>query len=327
MRGRVMKLRHPSRAIAATIAALCMVPGASRAADLFSDNFDTNTSSIYTVTGDPDTLVTFNYDYSTMGIPASRPGGTTLGVMFKANYGDQTAAAAATNISPTGKSFTGDYKLRFDVYLNANGPFPDGGTGSTQFITAGVGTAGNTVHKASGNADGAWFAVDNEGNSGIDFRAHRGTALEGATSTAYTATDDAAGGFNRRDANNPYYHTKFPGGQGAPQYQKDNYAQQTGALKAGAIGFGWHDVEITKTGNTVSWTIDGLSIATLTNASLPGNNVFVGLWDPFSSISDKPDLTFGVIDNLVVSAVPEPAGVTALALGGLVLAGRRRRTA
>jgi len=75
--------------------------------------------------------------------------------------------AAAINLSPVGRSFGGDYRLRFDLWMNQNGPFPAGGTGSTQHGTAGVGTAGNKVQwTGSGSTDdGYWFAVDGEGGA------------------------------------------------------------------------------------------------------------------------------------------------------------------
>lgn len=292
---------------------------------LYSDNFDTNTAGAYTVNQDVDSRITFLYDYAVAdGIPAApnSVGGTTLGVKFEANIVDP-GAAQALNISPIGQSFTDDYTLRFDMWINANGPFPAGGTGSTQFITAGVGTVGASVQKSSGTADGAWFAVDGEGNSSIDFRAYRGIALEGPNSTAYTA--GISGTIGSRSADNPYYHGAFPGGQQAPASQQTAFPQQTGSLKPGTVGFLWHDFAITKTGNDVSWTIDGLPIATLTNATLPGGNIFVGFWDVFASVSDNPALSFGLVDNVRVIAVPETSTGALGAMAAVVGFARRRR--
>lgn len=300
-----------------------MWPAGAGAAPLFSDDFELDTGPQYTVNQDPDATVEFAWNYSLMGIPTApnSAAGTTRGVKFQANDGDATAAAAAINISPTGRSFAGDYILRFDSWLNANGPFPGGGTGSTEFFTAGVGTDGTNVQKSSGSADGAWFAADNEGNSSIDFRAYRNASLEGPTSTAYAAPD--SGTINRRNANNPYYYGTFPGGQEAPQFQQDNFPQQTGALKAGTLGFEWREVEVHKIGDDVSWFIDGLHIATLNDAAFGGENIFVGHWDVFASIADNAELSFGVIDNLRVEVVPEPG--TAMVMGIAVVGMLRRR--
>ncbi|MGI8965690.1 MAG: PEP-CTERM sorting domain-containing protein, partial [Limisphaerales bacterium] len=214
--------------------------------------------------------------------------------------------------------------LRYDLWMNVNGPFPGGGIGSTEFNTGGVGNSGLTVQKSSGTANGPWYAVSGEGGSTSDFRAYRGTVLEGATSAAYAATDDA---FNRRDSANAYYQTAFPGGQQAPALQQSTYpTNQTGALAAGTIGFGWRQVEIAKVGTNVTWKIDGLLIATLTNAPFGGSNIFVGHWDAFSSIADQAELNFSVVDNLRVVAVPEPSTIALGVLGvaGLFLARRRK---
>jgi hypothetical protein len=301
------------------------LPAAAPAAVLFNDNFDINTSALYTVNADPDTLAQFSYDYSAMGIPSAPNsiGGTTRGLLFKANYGDATPATAAINVSPTGQSFIGDYVLRFDLWPNVNGPFPGGGSGSNQFFTAGVGNNGAAVQKSSGAANGPWFAADTDGENGVDFRAYRATALEGGTSPAYAAPDD--GPINRRSADNSYYHGTFPGGQEAPLSQQITWPVQSGMMKPGTLGFVWRDVAITRIGNNVSWTIDGLPIATLTNPVLGGNNIFVGLWDPANSIADNTAVLFGVVDNLRVSDVPEPTSLALLALT-LALPRRRRRS-
>lgn len=307
-----------------SIAAVSAVSATNASAQLFFDAFDVNSSASYNINQDADTEALFSYDYSADGIPSAPNtiGGTTLGVRFRANYGDTNATAAAINISPTGAIFLGDYTLRYDLWMNANGPFPGGGTGSTEFTTAGVGTTGLAVQKSSGSANGAWFAGDNEGGSGIDYRAYRGTALEGPTSAAYAAPDNGA--TNRRNANNTFYHTAFPGGQTAPASQQAAFpAQQTGALKAGTLGFQWRVVEVSRVGTTVTWTIDGLTIATLTNATFGGSNIFVGHWDVFSSIADNPATAFSVIDNLTV--IPEPSTIALGALGALALFALRRK--
>ena len=60
---------------------------------------------------------------------------------------------------------------------------------------------------------------------------------------------------------------------------------------------------ITKIGDSVTWAIDGVTIATLEQALgafTTEGNIFVGYYDAFSSVSDNPATSFGLVDNLVV---------------------------
>jgi hypothetical protein len=62
-------------------------------------------------------------------------------------------------------------------------------------------------------------------------------------------------------------------------------------------------VSITKIGDSVTWAIDGVTIATLEQALgafTTEGNIFVGYYDAFSSVSDNPATSFGLVDNLVV---------------------------
>ena len=271
----------------------------------FADNFDTDTAANWMVNqSSADTQVTFNYDYSADGIPAApnSGSGTTRGVKFEANRFN--GVAAALNISPTGQSFGGNYRLRFDLWINANGPFPGGGVGSTEHFTAGLGTAGNRVQwtGAGSTADGHWFVVDGEGGSTDttttslpDYGALSGMTLFAAATGVYAAGT----GSNSRGNGNAYYTAQFPG-VAAPAWQQSNYPQQTGTLAAGSVGFAWRDVIISRTGTTVEWFVDGLKLATINNAALTASNVFVGYWDSFASISDNMALSFGLVDNVRV---------------------------
>lgn len=270
---------------------------------VYGDDFDANTAANWlTNRSSTDTRVTFNYNYAADGIPAApnSTGGTTRGVKFEANI--LNSALAAINISPAGQSFGGDYQLRFDMWLNANGPFPAGGVGSTEHLTAGVGTAGGTVQWNSGAPDGVWFATDGEGQATDtsatlpDWRAFVGGTLQSAASGVYLGGTES----NVRGNGHPYYASVFPGGQTAPALQQANYPQQTGGLAVGTVGFAWREVVIAKTGNTVDWSIAGLKIASITNVSLTASNVFIGYWDSFTSLSDNANLSFGLVDNFRV---------------------------
>jgi hypothetical protein len=126
--------------------------------------------------------------------------------------------------------------------------------------------------------------------------AYIGTNQQAAASGVYSSGT----GSTARGAGDLYYHNVFPGGQAPPAAQSLAHPQQSGTLSRGTVGFAWREVIVQRTGNGAQWFIDGLRIATVQGAAPAGNNVFVGYWDPFTSVSDNTNLSFGLIDNLRV---------------------------
>ena len=181
-------------------------------------------------------------------------------------------------------------------------------------------TAGNVAHFA-GAGDGLWFAATGEGGSGSDYRAY----FRGVNQT--TAGIYAAGSQNNSAT---YYTTAFPGGVSAPAGQTALFPAQTGTTGAGTLGWAWHDVAITKSGNTVTWDVDGIRLATVdltTAGAFGGNNILFAQSDintGQTSVGEEPVL-FGLIDNVRVTAVPEPSTYALLGLGALAFARRRKK--
>lgn len=288
---------------------------------VFSDDFDTNSAANWIVNqSSADTAVSFTFDYSTLGIPAAPHSthGTTRGVQMKANL--VSGAVAAISISPANQHFSGDYRLHFDGWINLNGPFPGGGAGSTEFLTAGIGTTGNRTEwtGAGSTADGFYFSTDGDGGVSStstsigDYNAYANTTLQNTGGGVYLAGANTAA----RDNSGDYYTTAFSSGREAPSLQQSNYAQQKGALNNGTFGFAWHDVIISRRGSTVDWVVDGIRLTTISNATFTASNVFVGFWDPFASLSDNNNLSFGLVDNLRVEvpAAPTPAQFQTIAM-------------
>jgi hypothetical protein len=314
---------------AATLLAIC---SGSHAQVLYSDSLDSATG--WTVNSGPGTanLATFGYDYSALGIPAApNSGGSTIGLKLQANR-PGGGAITGISVSPTGQSFSGDYQLRFDMWLNANGSttagtpgFPAGGAGSTQLTGAGIGTAGTTAQWVGGTYDSIFFMGTGEGGAAQDYRVYPVGNLASPTTGFYaagtTTTPDV------RNAADPYY-ASF-GGVAPPAGQTALFPQQNGTTQVGSLGFEWHDVAITKVGNTVTWDIDGVRIATVDTTGLPafgGGNILLNQSDINNGTTDAAGdpLLFGLFDNVRVSAVPEPSTYALLVLGGLCLAMRRR---
>ncbi len=283
---------------------------------LFSDNFDTDSSALWKVNVyDPsDAFVDFAWDYSAVGIPAAPAGGDTKGLRMRCGNALAASALDGLSVSPLGKGFTGDYRLKFDMWINYNGPMPDGGPGSTQNLDAGVGTSGDVAVWAYGfDAEAVWFSVTGDGaeyhsathSPGGDYNAVIGTVVQN-DDTGFYAAGTGAPDSGVRDASHPFY--SLWGGHTAPAAQLALYPNQTGTAYLGNAGMAWHTVVITKAGNVVTWAIDGITIASVTNTLPVSTNVFVGYQDLFSgTLSDVPAMSFGLVDNLKVMTLTAPA--------------------
>ncbi len=342
-----MNAKHLTSLITACI--LLPVAGI-HAQNLFTDNFElaspSSTSASYTIVqSGANNRITFGYDYGSLaqpnlGIPTSpnSTAGTSKGLRFEANIAGGVIAGFA--ISPT-TTFANNYSIKFDLWMNSAGPFPGGGTGSSQAITAGVGYNGTTqtIGGGSPTQSGVWFAAMGDGGfagtSGTpDYEARVGATLQATNSGAYAAGITGGSVGSSADNANSYYTTRFPG-QTPPQAQTAFNGTGVNQTQAGAtptnkvdgtLMFKWRQVEVTRSNNIVNWFIDGYSIASVTNAAATATDkIFVGYWDPSTSIGST-NVVFGIVDNLRVDAIPEPSTIALGVIGaaGLLLARRRK---
>jgi hypothetical protein len=310
----------------AAVVAVFVLSSISFGAGLYSEDFDVDPTANWTVNKNPgttDEAHNFFFDYSAVGIPpAPNSGGTTRGLKLQANQ--SSGVFGGMSVSPTGQSFTGDYQVLFDWWANVNGPFPVGGSGSTQLSTFGIDTSGTVAQWPGGTQDSIWFGGAGDGNSSSDWRAYA-PAPAGATrysdNSGVYAAGTQAGSSNASD---PYY-VSF-GMVTAPAAQVLLFPQQSGATNVGSAGMEWHQVAIEKLGSNVTWTVDGVLIATVPVADdnvLTGNNIFFGHSDTNATSSTDPNdgaLLFTLIDN--VRVVPEPsniAGVLVAIMVGLAI--------
>lgn len=317
------------------LAALLMVAGPAVAtAALYSENFDVDPTANWTVNRSHDNAVApsdadFYFDYSTVGIPsAPGSGGTTLGLRLRANRPGGTGNVfSGISVSPAGKSFSGSYTLEFDAWLNSIGPFPGGGTGSTQVTSWGVMTDGTTAQWAGGTQRSVHFGATAEGGATYDYRAYSSAAISGyaADSGVYAAGTASTS----RNDTNAYY--AGIGGKTPPAAQTALYPSQTGTTSTGSAGMAWRHMVVTvdDTAKTVAWTMDGLLIATVSGTdtlTLGGGNILFGQYDingTTTTAGNGDAMLFGLIDNVVVT--PEPTSLLLLAGGMLALRARRRR--
>ena len=307
------------------LAALVLSSSNAAQAALYSENFDVDNTVNWT-TNDPgvtDILVDYHYDYSAIGVGAAPGSASTLGLKMTAN--NTNAVFGGFSVSPTGQNFTGSYRVSFNLWQNYVGPVGLGGSGTTQLSTFGIGTSGTTGIYPGVWSESVGFAATLDGGSTSDFRAYSTTNV-----TSYPEGDAVyaapAGARNGSDA----YYAGF-GGTAAPAAQVTLFPAQTGVTDGGEIAFAWRAVtiDVDDVANTATWSIDGLKIAevSLAGQALGGGNIFFGHSDTNTSSSSDPNdtlLNVTLIDNVVVTAVPEPS-VMGLGLFGATLAFVRRR--
>jgi hypothetical protein len=310
---------------------------------LFSENFDSGTGvaanwNINLPGTGANNAATFGFDYSTVGIPSAphSVGGSTIGLKLEANFSAGTPTTAnGLSVSPLNQSFTGNFKLTFDLWQNFNGNANGTGSGTTQVTGAGIGTSGTVAQYANSTQTSIWFAQTGDGGNGTasqDYRAYSSAATS-ATIGYNAASGVFAAGTDSTAIDNANAWYASLGGNTVPAAQTTiSGGTQTGTTAAGAPGFRWHDVAILKQGNTVTYSMDGILIATLNNIdtlTLSGNNIELIQSDVNTGVSTdttRRTYEFGLFDNVVVTAIPEP-GTFALGLLGLMAlwTGLRRR--
>jgi hypothetical protein len=290
---------------------------------LFADDFDVDHTANWVVKSNTNDVFTdIFFDYSTVGIPSAphSVGATTRGMKLKAHL-SLPSTLVGVSVSPAGQGFTGDYRLRFDMWYNFNGPLDATGTGSTELLFAGVGGNENRTNGPFGVAPGAevYFAVSPDAGFGAgstasrDFGAYtNNVALDPAL--ANVNIWPAGTGTTARDNANAYY-AEF-GDVTASAAQLLVFPNQIRTNAPGGMGMSWHDVIITKTSTNVTWSIDGLLICTVITTNINAamsTNIFFAYDDPNTgSLPDTANAIFGLIDNVKVEQLVSAASTNAL---------------
>ena len=285
-------------------------------------NFDT--APFTGVDGVNDDFSGFMFDYGAAGVPQApnSTGSATVGLKLQASL--FSAAAGGFSASPNSLNLTGDYTVTFDAWSSTVGPFPGGGSGSTNLSTFGILTEGTTSQTLL-SSDGVFFAYTGDGGSGADYRAYsveqsdsynlagvdgEGNPVPAEPNATYFAVDD--NGDPTRNAPGDLYGPTVGTANEAPQSVKDAFpgADLSGALQSGAPAFAWQEHEIRYVGGVADWIVNGEKLISIdTNGfSTPtlGGNLSFGHSDiNFSSSTDllAPDLLFTLIDNIEVNAV------------------------
>jgi len=268
---------------------------------LWSENFNTDNSAAWTLrtgsgNGIDDYRYIFSYDYtsgaSIAAIPAA-PHSTsdTRGLYLTVNKDEASLlGAAGVNLYPNGKSFSGNYALRFDMYLMVgNAAY------TTEHALFGInhsGTKTNWFRNAGGPAgstfDGLFCGVEADGAGYTDYGFYSGptTAANNPTVLASAAATAFEGIFK----NPPFGGNILPG---AP------------ACTEGTATPCWVDVELRQVQGIVTLKIDHTTILTYANTAAPtSGNIMLGYCDSFDSLGG---ISSGVVfDNLRVISLESP---------------------
>jgi hypothetical protein len=293
----------------ATLAMAALAGMAMADFTVFADNFDTDTSANWTVlkgtalgAGPADSNAIFSVDYSNLegqsivSAPNST-GGSTRGLYLTVNRNPgETASIEAISALPNISQLTVDHTLEFDMYMTWLGT-----VGTSVLGLGGLMHNGTTPFQQNTSGTGYTFGVSGDGGLAQDYRTHIGAAVQTGAAGGYQAPSFAT------NNTNAFYTAMFP----SPPY-----------AVAGAPGKQWVRVKITKVGNQYSWYINNNLLAQITNATYTSGLPMVGMQDPTTSVTQNGN--FVLIDNVQVTAVPEPGTMAALGIGALALLRRRR---
>lgn len=280
-----------NRRVTVTLASLTLLAVTQASAQLYIDQMNNGASwGVNASTGDY--LTTFNYDYGAQGIPEApnSQGGddATRGLKLESNLFD--GAGNFFTLYPMGQSFNGSYQLRFDAYMSY------GSVGTTEFLGGGLAYNGTDADLTSG----AQAIATGDGGSSQDWRAF-----------------DSGAYFPLGNGNTEPYVSFLPSVNGSA---------------AGSPGFQWITWEFNALEGDVSIVIEKpdssrLTLTSFTPAGGTDGNISLFYADFFTSIADPASETFGLIDNVVVTAIPEPTTGALVLLGGagLGLLARRRK--
>lgn len=326
--------KYRNRLLATLPASLLLaLPPLAGAVPLWQDNLDTDTSANWAVkvgyydgTAADDYSIDWAIDYSKLTYkfylspadeapveiaipPAPRSNGTTRGLRVAVNKKDTEAARFSVNLYPKNQNFSGDFVLKFDLFLN-HSAHTDNGVGTTEYALFGINHGGNyanwfalsgaaqradflTSAVGRDNSDGLFFAITGDGGAARD-----AVSLQGVAGSApLPKMADSSGGIPDRnndgaidsDDAEGYFANVFPGGR---------------FEQPGVPGKRWIAVEVSQIGDTVTWRMDGHIMAQRVNdTTFKSGTIMLGCEDPFTSISDPLDETYLLFDNVRVEPV------------------------
>lgn len=259
----------------------------------FTEDFSTDVEDQWiilfdSVNGQDDFEADFTFDYSTLSIPPAPNSldDSTTGLRLRVNKFDGDAAAAAVNVFPKDITLSGNYAVRFDLYISVD--TSQGGT--TEHAMMGLNHSGEkALRHAVDNGDGTWFVINTDGSNNRVLALYEYLGDENLQSiTAYTPNV-----FGAYFPQPPYVVANSPVGQ-------------------------WVECEMKQIGEELTLSINNLVVFN-TIGGQSGKPMF-GHSDQFNSIGS--DLNFALFDNirfLELAGPAAPPAITGVSLGDGVL--------
>ena len=344
-----MAIYHPSPKLLLPFA-LAGALGQAQGQSLFSDDFETDSSSQwnllaggYVVTdssttpatielGDQnDYTVDWAFDYSQQSYklysdtatleekkvplaPHSKTG--SRGLKISVNKKDEVLSRNAVNLYPKDKSFSGDYILSFDLFLN-HSDYVDGGVGTTEYALYGLNFKGtqlnwmsfdfsstfNSPAPGAGSSDGIWFMNTGDGGAGRNWRMlfGQGDGKGPIDPALVSAPETEIALFGDRDGDGTADNRLVSGDYS--KYMQGVFPAPPGEFR-GVPGKTWVTVEVSQYKGTLTWKMNGKIISQFQNTTpYTTGDIMIGYMDIFDSVSSPLDETWGLFDNVQVNAI------------------------
>lgn len=266
---------------------------------LYSENFNTDNSANWTMrfgsgNGIEDYRYQFSYDYASGATPPAIPpaphsSGDTLGCYLTVNKDEGSAlGAAGINLYPSGQSFSGNYAVRFDMYVMVGNA-----ASTTEYALFGINHSGNNTNwfrNSSGGVpagwafDGLFYGVEADGAALGDYVIYSAPTTAGNNPTPLTPGVNAST-LTATFKLPPFGPTLIlPGAPGC---------DETSTTPS------WSDVEIDKVGSLVRLMINKTPIMTITNSTaFTAGNIMLGYCDAYDSVMSGNSCV--IYDNLRV---------------------------
>jgi fibronectin type III domain protein len=271
---------------------------------LFFDDFSKNSSSDYIELSGSDTLIMWAYDYSLDTvhegdvIPAAPRTTDTSKIALRMEVnisypGNQTS----TNVF-TKPEFSGNFRVKADVFFRVNGPPPGGGTGGTEYYRMGINHSGTMLLNSvqSGNpdspveTDGYFFQSTGDANASNDYYFFEGDTRQKDTVCGTWGSGSTSCGANGNNGTDGLFFKSI-----YTPYES-NYP--------GCSGDKWTTVKFEFIDGIVTVFLEDIPVHTHghLDPAWPFGRVCLGMEDSFTSIAPA-GTSFVLFDNLAVEQI------------------------